>query len=59
MSYGVSSGAREIGFGWRLEPEPAADALDLSMAIRASLREGAGSSAPADRRLDIEIRLRW
>ncbi|MYL14254.1 MAG: hypothetical protein F4008_10920, partial [Gammaproteobacteria bacterium] len=57
LSYGVSYGAREIGFGWRLAPEAHIGAPDVSLAIQATRREGL--LMPADHRIGIEIRGRW
>ena len=57
LKYGASYGARDIGIGWRLEPEKAIGATDLSLAVLATRRESL--MGPADHGLGIEIRGRW
>ena len=57
LKYGASYGARDIGIGWRLEPEKAIGATDLSLAVLATRRESL--MGPANHGLGIEIRARW
>ncbi len=59
LIYGVSPGSREMGVGWRLSPGPSPGSPDLSLDIRASRRETDSPGAPADHRVDVEVRARW
>ena len=56
LAWGYSAGARDYDAGWRLEPE-AAVAPDLSLALKATRREGADDSI--DHGVRIDLTARW
>ena len=57
VSYGTSPGSRDIGVGWRLEPDPEAGAPELSLGIEALRRESIGK--PPDHAVRLEVRARF
>ncbi|MDE3263268.1 MAG: hypothetical protein OYL41_14955, partial [Acidobacteriota bacterium] len=56
LAWGYSAGARDYDAGWRLEPE-APGAPDLSLALKATRREGADDSI--DHGVGIDLTARW
>ncbi len=56
LAWGFSAGARDYDVGWRLEPE-ATGAPDLSLALKATRREGADETT--DHGVRIDLAARW
>ncbi|MCY3731635.1 MAG: hypothetical protein OXF98_09860, partial [Rhodospirillaceae bacterium] len=57
VSYGTSPQGRDIGIGWRMEPDPEGEGPELSLGIEALRRESIGQ--PPDHAVQLEVRARF
>jgi len=57
LAWGASAFGREIGVGWRLEPQAGPGATEPSLAVLATRRES--DREPPEHGVGVELRMRW